>query len=153
MDQAPPRNPAMRALGRARALRSWRQTEKGQALVEFALVLPFMLLLLFALVDFGRGFYTWLVVTNAAREGARVAAVQSDAATVTSKINSSAANLESSQLTITLGNVQGPRGSATTVDLSYNFQFVTPIGPMLTLVSGGSITAPTISAHAEMRLE
>ncbi|NUQ56510.1 MAG: pilus assembly protein, partial [Dehalococcoidia bacterium] len=53
-------------------LRRFRRTDAGQALVEFALVLPVMLMMLFALVDFGRGFYTWLVVTNAAREGARV---------------------------------------------------------------------------------
>lgn len=153
MDQAPARNPLKHALGRVRALRAWRQTEKGQALVEFALILPFMLLLLFALVDFGRGFYTWLVVTNAAREGARAAAVQSDTATVKGKINSSAANLDPSKLTITLGNIRGTRGTATTVDVTYNFQFVTPIGPMLKLVSGGSITPPKVSAHAEMRLE
>ena len=49
--------------------------EKGQALVEFTLLVPIFLLLLFAIVDFGMGFYSWITITNAAREGARLGAV------------------------------------------------------------------------------
>lgn len=41
----------------------------AQALVEFALVLPILLLLILGAVDFGRMFYTKMVLTNAAREG------------------------------------------------------------------------------------
>lgn len=47
---------------------------RGQALVEFALVLPIMLLLLLMAVDFGRLFTTYVAVNNAAREGAFYAA-------------------------------------------------------------------------------
>ena len=46
----------------------------GQALVEFALVLPVMLLLLLMAVDFGRLFTTYIAINNAAREGAFYAA-------------------------------------------------------------------------------
>jgi Flp pilus assembly protein TadG len=53
---------------------SHRRPERGQALVEFALVLPVMLLLLLLAVDFGRLFFTHIAVTNAAREGAFYAA-------------------------------------------------------------------------------
>lgn len=56
----------------------WRhriKDQRGQALVEFAIVLPIMLLVLFGMVEFGRIFYTQLAVNNAAREGARWAAV------------------------------------------------------------------------------
>ncbi len=49
--------------------------EKGQALAEFALLIPIFLILLFAIVDFGMGFHSWITVTNAAREGARLGAV------------------------------------------------------------------------------
>ena len=42
----------------------------AQALVEFALVLPILLLLILGVMDFGRLFYTKMVLTNAAREGA-----------------------------------------------------------------------------------
>ena len=42
----------------------------AQALVEFALVLPILLLLVLGVMDFGRMFYTKMILTNAAREGA-----------------------------------------------------------------------------------
>lgn len=137
-----------------------RKTEAGQALVEFTLILPIFLLLLFAIVDFGRGFYTWVLVTNAAREGARMAAVQSDASTIDQRIYDSfcdnypsSCGLDPAKLSISKTNVQGSRGSAVQIDLSYNFQFATPIGGILNIVSGGSLAAPTITAHSSMRLE
>ncbi len=50
--------------------------QHGQSLVETALVLPVFLLILFGLIDVGRLVYTNSMVSQAAREGARVAAVQ-----------------------------------------------------------------------------
>jgi Flp pilus assembly protein TadG len=47
----------------------------GQGLVEFALVIPVFLLLLFGIIDIGRAVFAYTAVANAAREGARVAAV------------------------------------------------------------------------------
>ena len=47
--------------------------EDGAALIEFAIVLPLMLLVLFGTIDFGLLFQRYQVVTNAAREGARMA--------------------------------------------------------------------------------
>jgi Flp pilus assembly protein TadG len=48
---------------------------RGQALVEFALVLPLLLLLLVGLFDLGRAVFAYNTLTNAAREGARIAIV------------------------------------------------------------------------------
>lgn len=127
--------------------------ERGQALVEFAMMLPFMLLLICALVDFGRAYYTWLMVTNAAREGARVGATQQPLSAINSRILDSSDGLDSSELDIVVTNVQGPRGEAINVDLTYNFQFVTPIGNMLALVGGDGLAEPDIEGHASMRLE
>jgi Flp pilus assembly protein TadG len=45
----------------------------GQSLVEMAMVLPVLALLTFGLLDFGRAYYFQVSITNAAREGARVA--------------------------------------------------------------------------------
>ena len=45
--------------------------ERGQSLVETAIIFPLLLLLLAAVVDFGRAFDAYIVLTNAAREGAR----------------------------------------------------------------------------------
>lgn len=49
------------------------RSRRGQSLVEMAMVLPVLTLLTFGLVDFGRAYYFQVSITNAAREGARVA--------------------------------------------------------------------------------
>lgn len=52
--------------------------EEGQALVEFALILPILLLLIIAVIDFGWLFMARIRVTNAAREAVRYYAVHKD---------------------------------------------------------------------------
>jgi Flp pilus assembly protein TadG len=62
----------------ARALRHGRRragSEEGVALVEFALILPVLALLLFGMLDFGKGFNYWIDETHLANEGARWAVV------------------------------------------------------------------------------
>src|SRR5213594_133992 len=57
-------------------LARWRRlsaSERGQALLETALTLPLLLLVSVSIFEFGRAYQTWQVLTNAAREGARVA--------------------------------------------------------------------------------
>ena len=54
-----------------RILRRIHRGERGQSAVEVALVLPVLLLMLAGMVDFGRAFRGYIVVNNAAREGAR----------------------------------------------------------------------------------
>ena len=56
--------------------RNHRLGSRGQSLVEFALVLPIFLLLLFGLIDGGRLVYHHSVLSQAAREGARLASVE-----------------------------------------------------------------------------
>jgi Flp pilus assembly protein TadG len=57
--------------GRRFRLAQWRRREEGSITVEFALLMPFFLLLVFGIVDFGHAFYMKQIVTNASREGAR----------------------------------------------------------------------------------
>ena len=57
-------------------MRRWfsrARREDGAALVETAFVLPIMLLVSVGIFEFGRAYQTWQVITNATREGARVA--------------------------------------------------------------------------------
>ncbi|MCO5201306.1 MAG: pilus assembly protein [Chloroflexi bacterium] len=143
-----------------RLLHRFRQTEAGQSLVEFTMILPIFLVLMFGLVDFGRAFYTWMLVTNAAREGARVAAVQGNSSSIDARIYDSFCSsfpsdcsLEPGKLTISKANVQGVRGSAVSIDLAYDFEFVTPLGGILQMLGGNNLASPTISAHSSMRLE
>lgn len=52
-----------------------RKSRSGQAVVEFALILPVFMLMLFGAIEFGRAYYTLHLLTNAAREGARTGAL------------------------------------------------------------------------------
>ncbi|MBW8066617.1 MAG: pilus assembly protein [Ferrovum sp.] len=52
-------------------------SERGVAAVEFAIIFPLMLLLMFGIIEFGTMMYDQIMVTNAAREGARWGSVQS----------------------------------------------------------------------------
>jgi len=58
--------------------RSKRTREGGTSVVEMAIVLPLLLLLVFAIGDFGIAYTRWVSLTNAAREGARVGVVFRD---------------------------------------------------------------------------
>ena len=65
-------------------MRAHRFGSRGQSLVEFALILPIFLLMIMGIVDAGRLIYTFNTVSNAARDGARIAIVnQSDHGTTT----------------------------------------------------------------------
>jgi hypothetical protein len=55
-----------------------RRNQKGAALIEFAIILPLLLLLVFGSIEFGLLFYNKQVITNASREGARAAIVKID---------------------------------------------------------------------------
>ena len=52
-----------------------KKNEKGASAVEFALILPILVLLIFGIVEFGLAFNNYITITHAAREGARLAAV------------------------------------------------------------------------------
>ena len=66
----------MAILTRIRGLSARLRDESGAAAVEFAIVVPVLLLVVFGVIDFGRAFWTINVATAALREGARVGAVQ-----------------------------------------------------------------------------
>lgn len=65
----------MSAAGIARPRRERRRGARGQSLVEFALVFPIMMLLIAGFFEIGRAVFAFNTIANAARQGARVAAV------------------------------------------------------------------------------
>ena len=71
--------------GQSRRLRR----QSAQSLTEFALILPVLMLILLGVVDFGRVFYYWTSIANAAREGARYAITHPTAITSTCKADPS----------------------------------------------------------------
>ncbi len=65
----------MRETMRVKRMRNTLENEKGQSLVEFALVVPMLLMLVIGIAEFGRAWMTKNIMTGAAREAVRLAAV------------------------------------------------------------------------------
>ena len=129
--------------------------EKGQALVEFTLLVPIFLLLLFAIVDFGMGFHAWITVTNSAREGARLGAVSAAQTDIVDRVYQTAdLPNESTQMTVTVTNAQGQPGESVVVAVDYDYDLITPLAGLVQFFSG-NVIGPTLtfSSTAEMRLE
>jgi Flp pilus assembly protein TadG len=130
--------------------------ERGQSLVEFTLVLPIFLLVLFAIIDFGMAFHAWIAVTNSAREGARVGSVRAPAVDIEQRVRDTADTLDQNDLTVTVTNAQGDPGESVVVHVSYTYSLITPLANILGMVSVGTVNIDdglTLSSTADMRLE
>ncbi len=119
--------------------------EKGQSMVELALVLPILLLLFMGMVQFGFIFNGHITVTSAAREGARLAAVGQDENAVRDRVQeASVAPL----LTIEQHNIQiSENGEAVSVTVLGSVDIIVP---MLNMFTGNSVN---VSSESVMRLE
>ena len=101
-------------------IRKSLKSEKGQSLVEFALVLPIFIFLVFGIIEFGRLWETVNIMTSAAREGARAAAVS--APDMTSAMNAAQNVLTAGNVSNATVNAVGPNGAnevVVTVTLNY----------------------------------
>src|SRR3712207_1627644 len=100
--------------------------ERGQTMTEFAIVLPFLCVLLFGIVQLGMVWKDYVTVTDAARAGARKAAVSRHTGPSTEgckTVRSSASDLDQSRLACTI-TVAGPLdrpGSDVTVEVAYPY--------------------------------
>ncbi len=143
--------------------------QRGQALVEFALLIPIFLLLLFAIVDFGMGFYSWITVTNSAREGARIGAVHPplDIAgspcfgkasldeCIQDRVRATAGLADQdTKMDVFVSGEEGPSGGSVVVKVDYGYDLISPLAGLVKLLSGDTI-GPTLnlSSTADMRLE
>ena len=81
-------------------LRRRGHRSRGQGLVEFALVFPLFILLVMAIVDLGLSVFAYNSITNAAREGARLAIVNQDTAKITTRATSQASVARSQTVSI-----------------------------------------------------
>jgi Flp pilus assembly protein TadG len=140
-----------------------RQSERGSVLLEMAMTLPLLLLVSVAIFELGRAYQTQQILTNAAREGARMAVLpDASASNVETRVRQ---YLESGRLSdadtasvdiVTTATI--PMGAATVsasvVTVNYPFQF-TVLGPIARLVSSSSNIPGAINLQAvsEMRNE
>lgn len=122
----------------------WR--ERGAAAVELAIIMPLLLLFIAGIVDFGRYFLTEIQLTNAAREGARVAVIEEPAANVVLRVETAAPAV--SNMTITT-----PRlcpGDDAEVTVSTPFDWIL-LGPSMSLFGAASTLPTTAHSTAVMR--
>ena len=107
-----------------------RRAERGSAAVEFALLLPILLLVLLALVQVGALARDQLVLTQASRAGAREAAVNGSVDAVQEVVRSAAAGLDAERVEIDV-LWSGARGTPVTVSLTYEVPVVSPLAGWL----------------------
>jgi Flp pilus assembly protein TadG len=140
--------------------RLWK-ADSGAELIELAIALPILLLVTCGIIDFGIMFQRYEVVTNAAREGARVGVLQDFTATdVQNRVNAylAASGLAASAPapTVTYSTVPisagGPSISVVKVVVQYPHQFVF-LGPAAALFGGSPLGNITLAASSTMRRE
>ena len=114
--------------------------ERGAAAVEFALVLPLLVVLLMGIIDFGLYFYNDLAVSHAARDAARYLSVN----------NVAGANAAVSKLTLvsaaqpTASLTPATSGNPATVTLQTSYRFLTPLPLIVGLKSTLGINATVV---------
>ena len=123
-----------------------RDDDRGSAAVELALVLPLLLLLLFGVIDFGRMLNTQITLTEAAREGARAAALGYDPDARVTRT----ANGITLAPTVVTSCPDDDLSADASVTVSHAFQPVTPLGSLLGFFGGQGDGGVTITARGVM---
>jgi len=143
-------------------MQRWRR-QRGAALVEAAMVLPILLLISAGIFEFGRAYQTWQVLTNAAREGARVAVLPNGAPGTAETLvrqymqDGQLSEFATAAVTVDRGvsiTVNGVPQTASQVVINYPFDFMV-LQPVAQLVVQGSTlgSSLTMRASALMRNE
>jgi len=133
------------------------RNQRGAALLETAITLPLILLISVAIFEFGRAYQVQQVLTNAAREGARVAVLPDytdDQVKTVVRTYLTDGGLTSVDPTI-VRNVAVGSSTASRVTINYPFNFIV-LNPVARLVTGGSRLGEgvlTMQAAALMRNE
>jgi Flp pilus assembly protein TadG len=155
------------------------RNDSGAAAVEFALVLPLLMVMLFGIFEFGRAWNIYQVITDAAREGARRAVVHDGLNKKQQVTNVVQTRLQAAGLTwsgtliaytddcadwssaFNAGNSIGVSGcgwdsaagteARVAIKAPYPFQFLKPLLPLL--AGGGSIKDAVLSTNFVMRNE
>ena len=137
-----------------------RNNKKGSALVETAIILPILLVIVFGILEFGWMMYKTNTLNNAAREGARRAAV-TPKPIIAINIEDYVKNFiifsyEASDLTITTVPTVPASGDPVKVSVTLIYRELTPIISLLDLIFSGttlSLDGKKLTGEATMRYE
>lgn len=140
------------------------RNQRGTALVETAITLPILLLIAVGIFEFGRAYQTWQVLTNAAREGARVSVTPGATPDMVTQVvrnymqTGALEKYDTATVTVnqTAPFAAGTLGSptASVITIQYPFDFIV-LQPVAQLVASGSKAGEsiTMTATATMRNE
>jgi Flp pilus assembly protein TadG len=122
-------------------------------MVEMALVLPVFLLIVMATIDFGWALRSYIVITNSAREGARAGVVGASEDEIKDMVVQKSAGLLT-EANVTVSNAQTEPGTELSVVVDYEHSYISPLGGLIELMSGGSVPDPLpMSSTTTMRME
>jgi Flp pilus assembly protein TadG len=122
--------------------RGWK-SERGAELIETAITIPILLLIAVGIFEFGRAYQNWQILTNAAREGARIAVLPgtgpeaAEDAIVNYMQNGHLTNYASASIDVEQNGsilVDGANISASEITIQYPFDFIV-LGPVARLVN------------------
>ena len=133
-----------------------RSRERGAAAVEFALILPVLVLILFGIIEFGLLLYDQQVITNASREGARAGIVQAATRPNATAITSVVTGYTGNYLITFAGGTVNPSvtlpmgacasfGTSLEVSVTYQYTFL--------VLKNLGFTGPLLTANTTMRCE
>ena len=139
----------------------WHQGRRGAVTVEMALVLPIFTMLVFGIIEFGRGFMVMQLVTNAAREGCRRGIIDgstnSDVTSYSQTFMQTSANVAPANTTVTItvtpaaGNSGTTLATCTSRDL-VNVKVDIPFSAVQ-LITAKYLAGKTLTCQASMRHE
>ena len=98
--------------------------DRGAVLVEFALMIPILLALIFGIIDFGRAFDAKQSLTHATREGVREYAVSQDQSDGEAAFWQGVGSLDTSRISLSVPGDGCTDGEPVTVTASYDFEFL-----------------------------
>jgi Flp pilus assembly protein TadG len=126
-----------------RDIRVHARKERGAAAVEFALVLPILLVVLLGIIDFGLYFYNDLQLTHVARDAARYLSVN-DVAEADATIDAGAGRLVSASITSRSVAPGATQGGESTVTLEATYDFLTPLPVLVGIGDTAGIDATVV---------
>ncbi len=122
--------------------------QKGQSLVEFALLLPLLLLLICGIVDMGRLLFAFVSLNMTAQEAVRLGGLGKDDEEIISYARNHVRVGDASEMEVDISPGQSTRksGGNITVTLTYSLPLVTPLMTQI-------IPDPVLSANSTIRVE
>lgn len=129
------------------------RSQRGAALLETAITLPILLLVSVSIFEFGRAYQTWEVLTNAVREGARIAVLDGTTdSDVRARVNQylgigGLTSQPDANISVVRNVPLTASSTASQVQINYPFAFMV-LNPVVRLVAPRSTVGAPITMHA-----